>query len=143
MFVHPVVHNDELLSRIAEHDIGFAGEMKYCQSRDLTVTNKIFTFCWPDWRSLQAIPPASRSLPSRRGSRLALSARQCSRSGGMSELPLLRSSDRLERSKQRLQRRRRRYVGSGGATALLDAVLGVTPEKLSSRPVCRTQLVGV
>jgi hypothetical protein len=44
VFVHPLVHNDELLSRIAEHDIGFAGEQKYCRSRDLTVTNKILQY---------------------------------------------------------------------------------------------------
>jgi glycosyltransferase involved in cell wall biosynthesis len=42
--VHDLVSNDELLSRIAEHDIGFAGEMKYCRSRDLTVTNKILHY---------------------------------------------------------------------------------------------------
>ena len=41
VFIHDLVPNDELLSRIAEHDIGFAGEQKYCRSRDLTVTNKI------------------------------------------------------------------------------------------------------
>jgi glycosyltransferase involved in cell wall biosynthesis len=44
MFFHPLVPNDELLSRVAEHDIGFAGEMKYCRSRDLTVTNKIMHY---------------------------------------------------------------------------------------------------
>jgi glycosyltransferase involved in cell wall biosynthesis len=44
VFVHRLVSNDELLSRIAEHDIGFAGEMKYCRSRDLTVTNKILHY---------------------------------------------------------------------------------------------------
>jgi glycosyltransferase involved in cell wall biosynthesis len=44
IFLHPLVSNDELLSRIAEHDIGFAGEMKYCRSRDLTVTNKILHY---------------------------------------------------------------------------------------------------
>ena len=44
IFFHPLVLNDELLSRIAEHDIGFAGEMKYCRSRDLTVTNKILHY---------------------------------------------------------------------------------------------------
>jgi glycosyltransferase involved in cell wall biosynthesis len=44
VFVHPLAHNDELLSRIAEHDIGFAGEQKYCRSRDLTVTNKILQY---------------------------------------------------------------------------------------------------
>lgn len=43
-FMHELVPNDELLSRIAEHDIGFAGEMKYCRSRDLTVTNKILHY---------------------------------------------------------------------------------------------------
>lgn len=44
VFVHDLVSNDELLSRISEHDIGFAGEMKYCRSRDLTVTNKILHY---------------------------------------------------------------------------------------------------
>jgi glycosyltransferase involved in cell wall biosynthesis len=44
VFVHDFVLNEELLSRIAEHDIGFAGEMKYCRSRDLTVTNKILHY---------------------------------------------------------------------------------------------------
>jgi glycosyltransferase involved in cell wall biosynthesis len=44
IFFPPVVSNDELLSRIAEHDIGFAGEMKYCRNRDLTVTNKILHY---------------------------------------------------------------------------------------------------
>jgi glycosyltransferase involved in cell wall biosynthesis len=44
VFVHDLVLNDELLSRIAEHDIGFAGEQTYCRSRDLTVTNKILEY---------------------------------------------------------------------------------------------------
>jgi glycosyltransferase involved in cell wall biosynthesis len=44
IFLHDVVANDELLSRIVEHDIGFAGEQKYCKSRDLTVTNKILHY---------------------------------------------------------------------------------------------------
>lgn len=44
VFVHSLVSNDELLSRIAEHDIGFAGEQKFCQSRDLTVTNKMLHY---------------------------------------------------------------------------------------------------
>jgi hypothetical protein len=44
LFVHDLVSNDELLSRIAEHDIGFAGEEKYCRNRDLTITNKILHY---------------------------------------------------------------------------------------------------
>lgn len=44
IFFHPLVTNNQLLSRVAEHDIGFAGEMKYCRSRDLTVTNKIMHY---------------------------------------------------------------------------------------------------
>jgi glycosyltransferase involved in cell wall biosynthesis len=44
LFVHGLVPNSELLSRIAEHDIGFAGEMKYCRSRELTITNKILYY---------------------------------------------------------------------------------------------------
>ncbi len=44
VFVHGLVPNEELLSRISEHDIGFAGEMKYSRSRDLTITNKILHY---------------------------------------------------------------------------------------------------
>jgi glycosyltransferase involved in cell wall biosynthesis len=44
VFLHPLVPNEELLSRLAEHDIGFAGEQNYCHSRDLTVTNKILHY---------------------------------------------------------------------------------------------------
>jgi glycosyltransferase involved in cell wall biosynthesis len=42
--VHGLVTNDELLSRIAEHDIGFAGDGRFCRSRDLTVSNKILQY---------------------------------------------------------------------------------------------------
>ena len=44
VFIHDLVSDSELLSRVAEHDIGFAGEQKYCRSRDLTVTNKILHY---------------------------------------------------------------------------------------------------
>jgi glycosyltransferase involved in cell wall biosynthesis len=44
VFLHPLVPNEELLSRLAEHDIGFAGEQPFCRSRDLTVTNKILHY---------------------------------------------------------------------------------------------------
>jgi glycosyltransferase involved in cell wall biosynthesis len=42
--VHGLVSNAELLSRIAEHDVGFAGETPVIPSRNLTVTNKILYY---------------------------------------------------------------------------------------------------
>jgi glycosyltransferase involved in cell wall biosynthesis len=42
--VHQPVPNAAILSRIVEHDIGFAGEQPLCLSRDLTVTNKLFHY---------------------------------------------------------------------------------------------------
>jgi len=44
IMVHGLVSNVELLSRIAEHDIGFAGETPLIRSRNLTVTNKILYY---------------------------------------------------------------------------------------------------
>jgi len=44
VFVHPIVDGRELPARIAEHDIGFAGETALVRSRDLTATNKIFQY---------------------------------------------------------------------------------------------------
>jgi glycosyltransferase involved in cell wall biosynthesis len=44
MFIHPTVPNGELLSRIAEHDIGLALEHPQIPSRNLTITNKLFQY---------------------------------------------------------------------------------------------------
>jgi len=44
VFIHPTVPNSELLSRIAEHDIGLALEIPELESRNLTVTNKLFQY---------------------------------------------------------------------------------------------------
>ena len=44
LFIHPTVPNAELLSCIAEHDIGLALERTDIPSRDLTVTNKLFQY---------------------------------------------------------------------------------------------------
>lgn len=42
--VHPQVPQEELLSRLAEHDIGYCGELADCLSRDVTITNKAFEY---------------------------------------------------------------------------------------------------
>jgi glycosyltransferase involved in cell wall biosynthesis len=44
VFLHPLAPNEELLSRIAEHDIGYAGEQNYCRNKDLTVSNKVLHY---------------------------------------------------------------------------------------------------
>ena len=44
VFVHGLVPNGELLGCIADHDVGFAGEMMYARNKDLTVSNKLLHF---------------------------------------------------------------------------------------------------
>ncbi len=44
LFFHPLVPHLELLSRIAEHDIGLATEEYVPDSRNLTITNKILQY---------------------------------------------------------------------------------------------------
>lgn len=42
--IHGQVRQDELLSRLMEHDIGYCGELSDCRSRDVTITNKAFEY---------------------------------------------------------------------------------------------------
>ncbi len=42
--LHPCVPNAELHTRICEHDIGLALEAPFCDSRNLTITNKLFAY---------------------------------------------------------------------------------------------------
>ena len=44
LFFHSLVPHSELLSRIAEHDIGLATEEYFPESRNLTITNKILQY---------------------------------------------------------------------------------------------------
>lgn len=44
VFIHDTVPNEELLSRIADHDIGLALEVSDVPSRNLTITNKVFQY---------------------------------------------------------------------------------------------------
>jgi glycosyltransferase involved in cell wall biosynthesis len=44
VIIHPTVPNAELLSRIAEHDVGLALESSEISSRNLTITNKLFQY---------------------------------------------------------------------------------------------------
>ena len=44
VFFHPRVPHHQLLSRLTEHDIGFAGEISYCRNKDLTISNKLFQY---------------------------------------------------------------------------------------------------
>jgi hypothetical protein len=44
LFFHQLVPHKELLSRVAEHDIGLATEDHFPESRNLTITNKIFQY---------------------------------------------------------------------------------------------------
>ncbi|BBC24669.1 glycosyltransferase [Pseudanabaena sp. ABRG5-3] len=44
LFIHPTVPNNELLARIAEHDIGLALEIPYCLNKQLTISNKLFQY---------------------------------------------------------------------------------------------------
>lgn len=44
IFVHPQVPQEELLSRVAEHDIGYCGELSDCANHDLTISNKLFEY---------------------------------------------------------------------------------------------------
>ena len=42
--LHPMVDNNEILSRLSEHDIGFCGELKNPRNRNLTISNKLFHY---------------------------------------------------------------------------------------------------
>lgn len=44
VFVHPQVPQDALLSRLAEHDIGYCGELNNCANSNLTIANKAFEY---------------------------------------------------------------------------------------------------
>jgi len=71
-FFHDLVPNGELLSRIAEHDLGYAGEIPISRSRDLTVTNKILHYLLAGFAVVASDTAGQREIGARSGGALAL-----------------------------------------------------------------------
>jgi glycosyltransferase involved in cell wall biosynthesis len=123
LFIHPLVSNSELHSRIAEHDIGFAGEQTYCRSRDLTVTNKILSYMLA---GLAVV--ASDTAGQREVAELAPAAISLYRPGDARELArtlddLLSSPAKLSRAKaQALQAAEQRFCWEKQEPILVESV---------------------
>lgn len=99
VYVHPLVPNDELLSRISEHDIGFAGEMKYCRSRDLTVTNKILHYLLAGLAVVASDTSGQQEVAQRAPDAVFLYPSGDAAALAMQLNALLESRDRLQRAK--------------------------------------------
>jgi glycosyltransferase involved in cell wall biosynthesis len=126
--VHGLVPNAELLSRIAEHDIGFAGETPAIRSRDLTATNKILQYLLA---GLAVV--ASDTVGQREVARQASGAVFLYPSGDSAALAyhlnlLLEQPRRLRRAKAAaLRAAERTFCWERQESALLDAVTKALP----------------
>jgi glycosyltransferase involved in cell wall biosynthesis len=99
ILVHGLVPNQELLSRIAEHDIGFAGEMKYCRSRDLTVTNKFLQYLLAGLAAVVSDTAGQQEVAEQAGDAVLLYPSGDAAALAAQLNALLGSSDRLDRAK--------------------------------------------
>lgn len=127
--VHSLVPNDELISRIAEHDVGFAGEVPYCQNKDLTASNKVFHYM---------LGGAAVAASGTRGQREVLDqapeAGVLYEPGNVASLVtgldgLLASPERLRSAKEAaLEAARTRFCWELDAAALVASLARVVPE---------------
>lgn len=98
--VHELVGNAELLSRISEHDIGFAGEMKLHPSRDVTVTNKILQYLLAGVAVVASDTQGQREVAGIAPAAVALYPAGDARSLAARISAMLGSPDRLQAAKQ-------------------------------------------
>jgi glycosyltransferase involved in cell wall biosynthesis len=99
IFIHDVVSNQKLLSRIAEHDIGFAGEMTYCRNRDLTITNKILQYFLAGLAVVASDTEGQREVATKAPDSVLLYPSNHAESLAESLNGLLGSTERLRRAK--------------------------------------------
>ena len=62
MYIHETVANTELLSRIAEHDIGLALEVPYCLNKKHTISNKLFQYLQAGLAVIATDTPGQREI---------------------------------------------------------------------------------
>ncbi len=125
VFVHPLVANDELASRIAEHDVGFAGERPECRSRDLTVTNKMLHYLLGGLAVVASDTAGQREVAVQAPGAVSLYEAGNPRSLAQALAPLLESPARLRRAKAAaLQVARELFCWERQECTLLTAVAG-------------------
>jgi glycosyltransferase involved in cell wall biosynthesis len=123
VFVHPLASNDELASRISEHDIGFAGEVPYCRNKNLTVSNKVLQYLLGGLAVVASDTAGQREVAVQAPGAVALYQPGHSRSLAEALDGLLQSPNRLGRAKQAaVQAAQRTFCWEKQEPVLLDAV---------------------
>jgi glycosyltransferase involved in cell wall biosynthesis len=132
VFVHPLAPNDELASRVSEHDIGFAGEVPYCRNKNLTVSNKVLQYLLGGLAVVASDTAGQREVAVQAPGAVALYQPGHSRSLAEALDGLLQSPDRLGRAKQAaVQAAQRTFCWEKQKPVLLDAVtaaLAIAPQ---------------
>jgi glycosyltransferase involved in cell wall biosynthesis len=75
LFFHPQVHPDELLSRVAEHDVGLALEQDVSDNRLIAVTNKLLFYMLAGVAIVATGTPGQRGIAEQAGGALELYSR--------------------------------------------------------------------
>jgi glycosyltransferase involved in cell wall biosynthesis len=75
LFFHPQAHPDELLSRVAEHDVGLALEQDVSDNRLIAVTNKLLFYMLAGVAIVATDTPGQRGIAEQAGGAFELYAR--------------------------------------------------------------------
>lgn len=120
---HPKVPPDELLSRVAEHDVGAALEVPVSENRRLTVTNKLFVYALAGLSLLATDTPGQRSVMQQMPGAGALYAPGDHQALASHLRALIESPERLSAQRARaLEHARRRFCWEVEQRALLDRI---------------------
>jgi glycosyltransferase involved in cell wall biosynthesis len=98
---HAQVHPDELLSRIAEHDVGLALEQHVNDNRLIAVTNKLLFYMLAGLAVIATDTPGQRGIAEQAGGALDLYPRGDARALAAAVQSLLDDRAALEQQKQR------------------------------------------
>jgi glycosyltransferase involved in cell wall biosynthesis len=100
VFVHGLVHNDELLSRIAEHDLAVALDPDDPPSRNVTVTNKILQYLLAGLPVVASNTAGHREIAAQAPGAVFICDRNDPSSLAGALTDLLRSRDSITRARQ-------------------------------------------
>ncbi|MDT0632214.1 glycosyltransferase [Rubrivirga litoralis] len=122
LHVHPLVPPGELLSRIAEHDVGLALETSGTVNHDLTVSNKILHYLLGGLAVVATRTTGQEEVADQAPEAVTLVGQGDARAMGAAIAALAADPDRLRRSKAAaLDAARRRFCWERQAPAVVEA----------------------
>lgn len=133
IYFHRQVPQKELISRLAEHDVGYCGELSNCASRDLTITNKMFEYMRAGLAIIATDTKGQSEVKSKAGDAVRIFSQNDTNALALELEELISNPSRLAKAKMASARALEEHFDWGNSKQRMQELVAIAVENKVSR----------